>query len=103
MANSGYEAKALKTFEAMAQKVGAVILSIERRVEQSNESGLYLVGFSVRLPNEERPDVLLTARARTDTAALVAFHGAPEVGQALVGFMERFGNGSLKWKEDQYG
>ena len=87
--------------DKLARRIGMNLLVLESRLSQFDEEGVAVVSFTVRLPTTEKPDVLIVLRGATDEGAVVGFHGAATVWEALNGALERVYNRSMKWKEDQ--
>lgn len=102
MTTTRAEQKANRTVEHLAQQIGMSVLNFERRIEQMSDAGVTVRGMAVRLPTEEKPDYLITVRADGENAAMVAFSGGLTLAEVLRGTIERMGNGSLKWREDEY-
>jgi hypothetical protein len=62
-----------------------------------------VVGLSIRPPAGAGGDFLLTVRGVDEAGArVVAFHGSPDLGDALRGLHNRIMNGSLKWRPDAF-
>jgi hypothetical protein len=62
-----------------------------------------LTGMSVKAPTTHPGEFLLTVRAVDEEGRpIVAFSGGSTLGDAIVTLVNRIGNGSLKWKVDQY-
>lgn len=60
-----------------------------------------ITGISVRAPKERGDDFLITLRGEDGAGArVVAFHGSPDLLDAVRGAVNRIMNGSLKWRED---
>lgn len=63
---------------------------------------MQVTGLSIRAPRVQNDDFLVTVKAiDADGAPWVAFHGSPDLLDALRGVWNRLGNGSLKWREDR--
>jgi hypothetical protein len=74
----------------------------EHSVERLEDDDTWVRSLSIRLPDGVRTSYLIVARADTPEGAVVAFHDAPQLLEALGGFCERLRNGSLRWKPDEY-
>lgn len=62
-----------------------------------------VTGFSVRAPQSPGGDFLITIRALDhEGGPVVAWHGSPELGNAIQGLHNRLRNGSLKWRADEW-
>lgn len=60
-------------------------------------------GFTVRGPRSRGDEILVVVRGVDhEGAPVVAFHGAYSLEEALLGLAARLGNGTLKWREDQF-
>jgi hypothetical protein len=79
------------------------ITDFERQADRLSEEDLLLTSMTVRLPGYDRTDYLLVLRGTTPQGPVVAFHNAPTLWETMEGVVNRLKNGSLKWKEDQYG
>lgn len=96
----------VQDLEALTEVQGATLRPIYRWPEWvagAERRGVYIYQIKLRAPTEARPEWFVIVSADVDGKAMVAFHSAPSFRDALVGMINRFGNGSLKWKEDQYG
>lgn len=98
--NAKHEAAARKRYA----KTGAAVARLSYMAQAAGPSGWELKGFSIRCPTEDKPDFLVTVRALdAEGAPQVAFHGAAELDDCLVGLLNRLDNGSLNWRPDQFG
>lgn len=95
--------KRAKATEALAARQGWTLLVADRRFETLADSGLTVTDIRVRLPNDENGDYLTIIKAQGETGGVVGFGSGLTFGEALAGTLERLYNGSLRWKEDQYG
>lgn len=99
----------------MGEQRGTVSLEVRWREigKAADEIGLAMSGyrslavdvlaFSVRGPQAQGGDFLITVRGvDADGAPVVAFHGSPDLGEALRGLQNRLLNGSLRWRPDEY-
>jgi len=74
------------------------------RIASMRWSGDYeLTGLKVRLGVVDHFDTMVIITARhIEGAYLVAFHSANMPEEAVAGAINRFLNGSLKWRDDEY-
>jgi hypothetical protein len=84
-------------------RLAEAITDFERQADRLSESDLLITSMTIRCPGFDRGDYLLVLRGTTPDGAVVAFHNAPTLWETLEGAVNRLKNGSLKWKEDQYG
>jgi len=78
------------------------LIRFERLVDLRAEEEFFVMGMSIRIPQEEGEDYLITLRANAPTGQVVAFHAAASLREALEGLINRMSNKSLMWKADQY-
>jgi hypothetical protein len=67
------------------------------------DADTYMGNMTIKFPTYERSEYMIVARCQKEGQALVCFHNAPTFLEVVSGFCERLRNGTLKWKEDQYG
>lgn len=87
--------------EKRAVSVGTFILQLTQGGGLGGLAGGVLKGFSVRMPTEEDPAVLLIVKAGSDKGPRVAFVGAYRLGDALLAWRARDRKGRMKWREDK--
>lgn len=62
-----------------------------------------ITGLSVKAPQGEGGDFLITVRGLDEAGArVVSFHGSPDLLDALRGLQNRVANGSLRWRADDW-
>lgn len=61
-----------------------------------------LLGLTVRIPDRDGMDYLVTVRAQVEGQRVVGFHAGATLYETLEGTLNRLKNKSLKWKADQY-
>jgi len=64
---------------------------------------VYIESMTIRGSIGEGGDLLIVIRAISDEGKVVAFHNVDDSTTMWVGLANRMRNGSIKWKEDQYG
>lgn len=84
-------------------RLAEAIVDFERQADRLAETDLFIQSMTIRLPSYDRAEYLLVLRGTTPDGAVVAFHNAPTLWETIEGTVNRLKNGSLKWKEDQYG
>lgn len=90
--------------EAAAEKVQANVGRYIKQLEQGGglgglEGGV-LTGFTVRMPTEADPGVLVVVKASGAEGPVVAFVGAYTLERALLAWKARNQAGRMKWRED---
>jgi len=65
--------------------------------------GIYVTGMSFRYDWETGGETLLVIRADSDEGKVVSFHGTTELYGLWQSLANRIDNGTLKWREDEYG
>ncbi len=76
---------------------------LERTADRLFEEELLVRGITIRFPEDARPEYLAVVRVEGPGGRLVAFHNAPTFIEVVVGVVNRLKNGTMKFKEDQYG
>lgn len=77
---------------------------LDRALSGHTVADVELVGISIRGPKGENEEFLITVRGLgSDGQALVAWHSASSLWDLIAGVATRLGNGSLKWKPDEWG
>lgn len=85
-------------------KVGTSLGHIDMVMQGYRDVSVELTGMSIRGPIAQGGEFLATLRGYdSDGMKVVAFHGAASLSEVFIGICARLGNGSLKWKEDQFG
>jgi hypothetical protein len=83
---------------------GRALMRLTYLMNEGLANGWELMGLSVRKPREEGQDYLITLRALShDGQPVIAFSGGAGLGDAFVTLVNRLENGSLKWREDEFG
>jgi uncharacterized protein YhdP len=83
-------------------KTGERLLGADAVFERSFTRGDVVVSLSIRVPEMDGDDWLVTVRAYQDAKRVVGFHAAPTFGEAVTGTLNRLQNGSMKWKDDKF-
>ncbi len=82
------------------------VTGVMDRVENAHRSGSdhdpWLVGFRVKFPEDEEGEFFIVLQGEDSAGAMVAFHSSISLGEAIRGALERYMNGSLKWRKDVY-
>jgi hypothetical protein len=85
------------------QEIGRALDDIGLAMSGYRSLSVDLTGVSIRAPQVQGGDFLLTLRGQDgDGAPVVAFHGSPDLGEAFRGLHNRLRNGSLKWRVDSF-
>lgn len=79
------------------------LMRFERVAERLDDQDCWLRSITVRLPGEARNTFLAVVRADNAGAPVVSFHEGDTLLECLRGMVARLENGSVKWKDDQYG
>lgn len=82
----------------MAQQFVRFEQILERMFEDDEE----VTGMSIRVPNTEGADYLVTVRSRCGNENRVAFHSGASFAETVRGMVARLENRSLRWKADEY-
>lgn len=78
------------------------LLSFEDTIERMFEEEIFVLGFSVKLPNDDRPEYLAVVRISVGGEKKVGFHNALTLGDLVIGVANRLRNRSFQWKDDEY-
>lgn len=101
MASKGNRAS--RAFDALVSRAGADLLSFERTIERLEGQDVIIKRVSIKAPLEDGQDYFAIVTGCMGERPVVAFHGGSSFLEAVVGVARRLGNGSMTWKEDQYG
>ena len=85
-----------------AMKLALAVDRVDHKVHYDDDAPLWLTGMRVKFPVNEGGEYLVVMRGEEVDRGVVAFHAATSLREALRGAFERFMNGSLKWKTDEY-
>lgn len=83
-------------------RLGQHLVRFEGMVEQLFEEDIEIQGMSIRVPQEEGQDYLVTVRAFEEGKKVVAFNSGATFAEVLRGTLARLQNRSLRWKADSY-
>lgn len=86
------------------QRAGLALQQLDALAQGWRSVEYELLGLSIKCPRSEGDDYLVTVRA-LDAAGqpVVAFHGAYNLLELLIGVSNRISNGGLRWKVDEWG
>jgi hypothetical protein len=86
-----------------AERVGNHVRYVDAVMQGWRDLQVDVVGLSVRGPEYEGGEYLVTVRGVDhEGARVVAFHSATSLMEILCGVSARLQNGSLAWKADQW-
>jgi hypothetical protein len=92
-----------KALEVRWSEIGRALDEVGLAMSGYRSLAVDVTGVSIRAPQAQGGDFLLTVRGMAeDGAPVVAFHGSPDLGEAFRGLQNRLMNGSLKWRPDTY-
>lgn len=98
------EDRAERSTSERNRRAGRALEMLGSRMSGGFNAGWEIMGLSVRKPRIEGEDFLITVRALTpDGQPVVAFSGGAFLDDAFVTLVNRIANGTLKWREDQFG
>lgn len=89
--------------DQMFHKAGVSLSKIDRVARLGVADWGTLLAVRMVCPKEDGEDWLIVVSVASSEGRQVAFHAGPDLLSAVTGLANRFQNGSLKWKEDQYG
>lgn len=84
------------------EKLGIAALRMDAHLETLQDNGIEVKALRFVYRAGIRGEVLCVVTAQTESGGLVAFHNGDSFGEVMKGIAARMGNGSLKWKEDEY-
>lgn len=85
------------------KRAGRAVQYLSFCLEGERDISVELSGLTIRAPKEEGGEILVVLRGLDEEgAAVVAFHSAFSLDEALVGVENRLANGSLKWRIDEW-
>lgn len=77
-------------------------LVLDRSESAPNSQGVWLQQVKIRIPAMEHGETMIVLTGASAEGPVVAFHRGDGVSQTLAGAINRYHNGALKWREDQY-
>lgn len=89
-------------FQRQCMRIAEQLMRVEFTLGQLFEDDVHIVGMSVRLPETEGADYLVTVRAWVGGKRVVGFHGHSVFSEALRGVWARLENRSMRWSEDKF-
>lgn len=90
-------------FDREVHKVGMRVLNIDRFIDKGVDDKIVVRAIKFRAGNVPGAEWLVVITAYSPGGPIVAFHSGDGFRETLVGLASRLSNGSLKWKDDQYG
>lgn len=89
--------------DATQKRLGRTFAILERICLGATWASVELVALRLKFPADENGECLVVLTGYDGNGApVVAFHTAVSATEAVVGAINRFQNGTLKWKEDEY-
>ena len=89
--------------ERMLLKQARPIMILSDRTDGQRHPDYTLKEVRVRAPAELSGEWLGIVKADFDGTPCIGFHGGDSLLDCLKGLASRLNNGSMKWREDQYG
>ena len=84
-------------------RAGASLRELARLLELGRDAAWVLSGFSVRAPQFEGGEYLMTLRSTdAENGRLVAFHSAFDLAELVRGAHLRIKSDTMKWRADEY-
>lgn len=90
-------------FDREVHRCGMAVYKLQRRIETLRDDEIYVKAIRIKFSEYEGGEVMAVVTANMQSGPFVAFHGGGSLKEVLAGLSARMENGSLKWKEDQYG
>lgn len=85
-----------------ASRLSYALHKLDFVVQEDDERDPWLVGLRIKPPGDDSAEWLVVATGDTLEGAVVAFHTAGTLTEALRGVAERYVNKTLKWRDDEY-
>jgi hypothetical protein len=87
-----------------AKRVARALMELDRMCDVDSGRQIELRALKMRLGETDHEETLVIVTAWDDAGApIVCFSQGMTPSEALVGAINRIANGSVTWKEDQYG
>jgi hypothetical protein len=83
--------------------VGLTCESLDDNLDKLDEKGVEFIGMSLKAPNENHSDWMVTIRAKVNGELVVAFCSGFKLAEVMDKSICQFAAGTLKWKVDDYG
>lgn len=97
------ERRSDKALTVRWEEIGRAVDEVGLVISGYRSLAVAVSGLSIRSPQVQGGDYLLTVRGTDEGGApVVAFHGSPDLGEAFRGLHNRLMNGSLRWRPDEY-
>jgi hypothetical protein len=92
-----------RAFDKLLTQAADDIARLDTNLGRLEDHDINLTGLSLRPPSQTRDgDWLVVVRAQVGGEAVVAFHGAATLLEALPGTIRRILNHTIEWKVDEY-
>jgi hypothetical protein len=89
---------------AWYSRMGDAMAVLDRLCAKGAPGGVEMQGLKMRLGvTDSMPTLVIVMALDGEGAPIVGFNEAMSPAEALIGAVNRIANGSMKWKEDQYG
>jgi len=82
--------------------VGATCEALDDNLDKLDEKGFEFVGMSLKAPNENHSDWMMTIRAVVEGEPVVSFVSGFKLAEVLDKGIRQFAANQLKWKKDDY-
>lgn len=100
--NPGNTLSSQRSFDLAMIANGVLLSRAESYIAAYAEEDTFVQSVTLKIPQDVGQDTFVIIRAMVGGKPMVAFHGAPEFGDAIIGLTKRMQNRSLRWKEDMY-
>lgn len=85
-----------------SQRIGETLVRADDRIRRHGEDDFMLMGVTIQTPWKRGDGFLVIGRIETGGQSYVAFHSSDVLYEALRGFFDRFNDGTLELREDEY-
>jgi hypothetical protein len=91
-----------KPWSVLFEQVGEAVYLLSRIMERPSASGWVITGLSIRSPEFEHGEFLVTVRALDgDGQPVVGWHSSTTLADLLRGLNARLDGDRMKWKPDE--
>lgn len=92
-----------RLFERQLYNIGRALLQLESTLEHMESDGTTPKAIRLKFEGGAHGSILAVITAQSGDDPIVGFISSPSISTVLVTLSNQLKNGSLKWKEDQYG
>lgn len=98
----GKGAEGSRLWQAETERNGKILMQANRLASSMSRHDMYIQQIKFVSKDDEGNDWLVVCTIDSTDGPMIGFHGASSFGEGLAGLINRIGNGTMKWKPDDY-